>query len=254
MTTHKRLSSLMPIPSGNAINPRKFTLEFTLTARCAAASLTMALCLVASALCLAACARSAPAAEHPLAIPIVSVPIAAVVNATKPTPFTSEAEKAADQITGDFIREHVAKLSDDALEGRGPGTKGDQAARNYLIEQLKGLGLQPGSGGNWEQPFDIVGMTSNMPKRWTFKHAGKELALAHHDQYIGATGVQAAKTTVNNAEVVFVGYGIEAPEYQWDDFKGQDVKGKVLLMLNNDPDWDPALFAGTTRLYYGRWD
>ncbi len=65
--------------------------------------------------------------------------------------------------------------------------------------------------------------------------------------------MQSEQGSIKNAEVVFVGYGIQAPEFGWDDFKGQDLKGKVLLMLNNDPDWDPQLFGGDTRLYYGRW-
>jgi Zn-dependent M28 family amino/carboxypeptidase len=71
---------------------------------------------------------------------------------------------------------------------------------------------------------------------------------------MAGSGVTTDKGEIKNAEVVFVGYGIQAPEFGWDDYKGKDLKGKVLLMLNNDPDWDPALFAGTTRLWYGRWD
>jgi Zn-dependent M28 family amino/carboxypeptidase len=73
------------------------------------------------------------------------------------------------------------------------------------------------------------------------------------DQYIAGSGVQSAAGAIDQAELVFAGYGIEAPEYGWDDFKGQSVKGKVVLLLNNDPDWDPTIFAGNTRLYYGRW-
>ena len=92
-----------------------------------------------------------------------------------------------------------------------------------------------------------------MPKQWTFSKGGKSASFKWWDQYIAGSGVQAEKGSIKNAEVVFVGYGIQAPEYGWDDFKGQDLKGKVLLMLNNDPDWDPKLFAGNTRLYYGRW-
>ncbi len=92
-----------------------------------------------------------------------------------------------------------------------------------------------------------------MPKQWTFSKGGKRASFKWWDQYIAGSGVQTEKGSIKNAEVVFVGYGIQAPEYGWDDFKGQDLKGKVLLMLNNDPDWDPNLFAGNTRLYYGRW-
>lgn len=202
-------------------------------------------------LALAACQRPAPAPEHP-AVPLAE-PVQSAAPAATPKPFSADAERAAEQVTEAFIRGHIARLADDALEGRGPGTPGDQGARNYLIEQLKALDLQPGAAGEWEQPFDIVGITSELPKRWSFKQGKKELALNYFDQYIGTSGVQAERAAISNAEVVFVGYGIEAPEYQWDDFKGQDLKGKVLLMLNNDPDWDDALFAGNTRLYYGRW-
>jgi Zn-dependent M28 family amino/carboxypeptidase len=92
-----------------------------------------------------------------------------------------------------------------------------------------------------------------MPAKWTFQRGGKTIAMSWWDEYIAGSGVQTDRGAIKNAEVVFVGYGIQAPEFGWDDFKGKDVKGKVLLMLNNDPDWDPSLFAGTTRLYYGRW-
>jgi hypothetical protein len=100
----------------------------------------------------------------------------------------------------------------------------------------------------------MVGLKAEMPPTWTFQRGGKTVTAAWWDQFIARSGVQAERGEIKNAEIVFVGYGIQAPEYGWDDFKGADVKGKVLLMLNNDPDWDPAMFAGATRLYYGRWD
>jgi len=173
--------------------------------------------------------------------------------APAPSPFAAEAERAAATISGAFLRDQVAAVAADQFEGRGPGTEGDRAARAYLVEQLKTLGYQPGDGTNWEQPFDLVGITSHMPAQWNFKLGKKTLALKFWDQYIATTGLQAERGAVQNAELVFVGYGIQAPEYDWDDFKGQDLRGKLLVMLNNDPDWDPALFAGDTRLYYGRW-
>lgn len=151
------------------------------------------------------------------------------------------------------MRERVATLASDQFEGRGPATAGDKATRAYLIEQLKGLGFAPGDGEQWEQPFDLVGVRSEMPKQWEFKHGTQKLALKWWDQYIATTAVQAPRGAIDNAELVFVGYGIQAPEYGWDDFKGKDLHGKVLVVLNNDPDWDDHLFAGTTRLYYGRW-
>jgi Zn-dependent M28 family amino/carboxypeptidase len=165
-------------------------------------------------------------------------------------------EKAAQaQITRDTLEAPIRFLADDLLEGRGPATRGDQLARLYLSRELQSLGYQPGApNGKWEQPIDIVGVDTQSPKVWTFAGKnGNNVDLKFFDDYTGSSGVQTPTGGFENADVVFIGYGIEAPEYQWDDFKGVDVKGKVVVMLNNDPDWDPKLFAGTTRLYYGRW-
>jgi Zn-dependent M28 family amino/carboxypeptidase len=100
----------------------------------------------------------------------------------------------------------------------------------------------------------MVGMKLAAPAGWTFAAAGgRSETLRWHDEWIAGAGAQAPRGEIRDAELVFVGYGIQAPEYQWDDFKGANLKGKVLVMLNNDPDWDPDLFAGNRRLYYGRW-
>ncbi len=151
----------------------------------------------------------------------------------------------------------VRFLSSDALEGRGPGSRGDRLARLYLATELEALGLVPGGGppgsASWEQTFPMIGIDTQAPATWEFSRPGGKVALARWDDFIAVSGVQAPAAELKDAEVVFVGYGIQAPEYGWDDFKGVDLKGKVLLMLNNDPDWDEALFAGKRRLYYGRW-
>lgn len=196
------------------------------------------LILAAGLLALAGCGRSAPPAPATTTAPVVS----------------AEARRAADGVTADFLSTRVREISDDAFEGRGTASAGDQKARAWLVSQLKELGFAPGGpDGSWEQPFELVSIESKMPPQWVFEKGGTKLPLKLHDQYVGTGGTQAAGAAFRNAEVVFVGYGIQAPEFQWDDFKGQDLKGKVLLMLNNDPDWDPALFAGNTRLSYGRW-
>lgn len=158
------------------------------------------------------------------------------------------------RIDTDDLRRHITAISSDAFQGRGPGTPGDVAARAYIVQQLQALGLTaPGPDGQWEQPFDMLSVTAAMPPEWSFTRGQQTRSLAWHDQYVATSGVHTTRGAIEDAEVVFVGYGIEAPEYHWDDFKGQDVRGKILLMLNNDPDWDPQLFAGKTRLYYGRW-
>jgi Zn-dependent M28 family amino/carboxypeptidase len=163
--------------------------------------------------------------------------------------------QAANAIKADDLRRDIAELSDDRYEGREPGTKGDELARAWIARQLEAIGLQPGGpDGGWQQPFELVGIDAKMPKTWTLTKDGKSAALKWWDDYMGSSGVQRPTADVRNAEVVFVGYGIQAPEFDWNDYKDVDLKGKVLLMLNNDPDWDPALFQGKTRLYYGRWD
>jgi Zn-dependent M28 family amino/carboxypeptidase len=158
------------------------------------------------------------------------------------------------QITAGALEAPIRFLASDALEGRGPATRGDTLARLYLASELQSLGYLPGGEkGGWEQTVDVVGTTAQLPAVWSFQGKSGNVDLKLSDDYIAGSGVQSPTANIENAGLVFVGYGIEAPEYKWDDFKGVDVKGKVLVMLNNDPDWDPKLFAGNTRLYYGRW-
>src|SRR5918995_1285704 len=181
--------------------------------------------------------------------------LAATVVTAQSLTIPPEVDRAAKTyITAASLEAPVRFLSSDALEGRGPATRGDRLARLYLATELQGLGLKPGApNGQWEQPMDIVGVTAKLPKTWSFDVKGKKVDLKYHDEFIAASGVQRESAAINDAEVVFVGYGIQAPEFQWDDFKGANLKGKVLVMLNNDPDWDSKLFAGNRRLYYGRW-
>ena len=206
----------------------------------------LALALVASAM--AACGNKDETPESDEAA--VTSPVAVEASGGNPA-----AEKAALEIQGDYMRAIVEEISDDRYEGRGPGSNGDEAARKYLAEQLAALGLEPGAAdSSWEQAFDLVGVNATQPDSWTFDGHDRSLTLQQWDQFIVGSGVQQERAEIADAEVVFVGYGIQAPEYDWDDYKGADLKGKVLLMMNNDPDWDPELFAGETRLWYGRWD
>ncbi len=165
------------------------------------------------------------------------------------------ATRAADRITAEGLRDDITELSSNRFEGRGPGSDGDRRARGWLAGRLSEIGFAPGApDGTYEQPFPIVGVTASMPDRWSFRApSGDAIDFAWWDEYIAASGVQQASVSVEDAEVVFVGYGIEAPEEDWDDFAGVDLRGKVLLMLNNDPNWSPDLFGGERRLYYGRW-
>lgn len=165
------------------------------------------------------------------------------------------AEQAARAIHAGSLAAPIRFLASDALEGRGPASRGDQLARAYLASELESLGLVPGGAdGSWQQSFDIVGNNAAMPATWSLSVGGKSVEWKRSDDYIATSGVQAQSAELKDAELVFVGYGIQAPEYRWDDFKGMNLKGKVLVMLNNDPEDDDNLFAGKRRLYYGRWD
>ncbi|MGK2856427.1 MAG: M20/M25/M40 family metallo-hydrolase [Thermoanaerobaculia bacterium] len=169
-------------------------------------------------------------------------------------PLAPEVASATGEINERSLRSAVRFLASDLLEGRGPASRGDELARLWLATEMEALGLDPGSpDGSWQQMFDIVSVTSAVPKSWAFRGKAGEVSLAFWDEFIATSGTQTPVTEITDAELVFVGYGIEAPEFKWDDYKGTDLRGKVLVMLNNDPDWDPKLFAGKTRLYYGRW-
>ena len=173
----------------------------------------------------------------------------------RPTPF-AEIERTVREIaaTGYPVRRIIETLADDSMGGRAPATPGDLASRAYMAKTMAEFGLKPGGeGGSWEQLLGLVSVESQMPETWSFSADGGNVDLAWDSQYIASSGVQEEAASVENAELVFVGYGITAPEEDWDDYKGLDVTGKVLVMLNNDPEDDPNSFAGTKRLYYGRW-
>ncbi|MCG6870798.1 MAG: M28 family metallopeptidase [Gammaproteobacteria bacterium] len=163
------------------------------------------------------------------------------------------ARQAADTITSEGLRPTVAILADDLLGGRQPGTAGDRLARQMIAARLQALGLQPGAPDGWQQEFPMVGVNATVPDSWQFRGSELKLELDRWGDFIAASGVQAPLAELRDAELVFVGYGIRAPEFDWDDYKGTDLRGKVLVMLNNDPDWDENLFGGKRRLYYGRW-
>jgi Zn-dependent M28 family amino/carboxypeptidase len=158
-------------------------------------------------------------------------------------------------ITEQALRGHIRFLASDLLEGRGTGSNGDELAQHYIAAQFESLGLKPILPENsWFQSVPLLGVTTRVPETVTFRHGEQTLALKRHDDYVFSSGNAQPEAAIDNAEIVFVGYGIQAPEYQWDDFKDADLRGKILLVMNNDPADDPELFAGKRRLYYGRWD
>jgi Zn-dependent M28 family amino/carboxypeptidase len=162
---------------------------------------------------------------------------------------------AAEAITPDLIRSRVRFLASDLLGGRGPATQGDALAQQYIATELEGLGLEPGaSDGTYFQHFEMLGIAGHADTLAFVVGKQPPLVFKHYQDTVAVAGRPEPQTKVEGAELVFVGFGIVAPEYHWDDFKGLDVRGKVLLVLNNDPEDDPQLFEGRRRLWYGRWD
>ena len=169
-----------------------------------------------------------------------------------PDPTNKTAVDSLDETT---LRSHIQFLADDLLEGRGPGTRGDELAQLYIRTQLQALGFEPGAeNGSWHQSVPLVGVSTIPPTSVDFSNGQKSLTLNHREDMMLVSGERASKLVEVEAELVFVGYGIQAPEYDWDDFKDVDVRGKIIVVMNNDPEDDPNLFAGRKRLYYGRWD
>src|SRR5262245_49504665 len=164
-------------------------------------------------------------------------------------------------ISTDRILTDIRKLSSDEFEGRMPGSKGETLTVAYLTEQMKVIGLQPGNpDGTWVQKASLVGLT---PKPATL-FSGKKSAQKKDFKINKEVGVFSRPVTdevkLDNSEMVFVGYGVQAPEFQWDDFKGMDVKGKTIVVLVNDPpvkkadgSLDDTIFGGKAMTYYGRW-
>jgi Zn-dependent M28 family amino/carboxypeptidase len=175
--------------------------------------------------------------------------------ALRPAVVTEDEKAAAAAIRENRIRADIGFLSHDLLEGRGPATRGDELAQAYVAARFEAIGLEPGApNGTWLQPFDLVAVDTRCPPVVRVARGAEGVDLRFYEDYIATSGVQSEVARVDNAEIVFVGYGIVAPEYQWDDFGNMDLEGKVLLILNNDPADDPERFEGKRRLYYGRWD
>ncbi len=153
------------------------------------------------------------------------------------------------------IGEHVRFLANDLLEGRGTGTRGGDIAANYIAAQFALYGLKPaGDNGSYLQKVDFVGVKTLPGTTASLQPAhGAAMNLKLADDYVVGNQTQTDSVDID-APIVFVGYGIEAPEYKWDDFKGVDVKGKVVLVIVNEPpSKDPKFFNGEALTYYGRW-
>jgi Zn-dependent M28 family amino/carboxypeptidase len=161
-------------------------------------------------------------------------------------------------ISEQFLRAHIKYLSDDQLEGRGTGAPGGELAAKYIAAQLEAMGLKgAGRDGSFFQPVSLVGVKADPQTTLTISAGTRRETFKFADEFVAFTGAQAPEVDVN-AELVFVGYGIDAPEQRWSDYKGdaRDYRGKILVMMVNDPPAtaiEPNLFGGRALTYYGRW-
>lgn len=166
------------------------------------------------------------------------------------------AQQAMNDIDSEKIRATVKYLSDDALEGRGTGQKGGDRAADWIAEQFKSYGVQPaGDNGSFFQNVKFYGITTDPQKTQLLfvPQSGSPIILKFADDFVATDQTHSEQSQIE-APLVYVGYGINAPEYKWDDYKGADLKGKMLLMLVNEPPSDdPKFFKGKALTYYGRW-
>jgi Zn-dependent M28 family amino/carboxypeptidase len=189
---------------------------------------------------------------------IVLVPLASLLACGPSTPPAPQFPA----MDGQAILDHIKVLASDEYEGRAPGTKGEDLTVSYLTDEFQKLGLQPGNtDGTYIQNVPLVGITAE-PASLDIAKGSRHLSLKWKDDVVAWTKHVADSAAIDKSEMVFVGYGVVAPEFDWDDYKGLDVKGKTLVMLVNDPPVpDPAdpsvldktVFGGPAMTYYGRW-
>ncbi len=186
-------------------------------------------------LCVAAAAQAAPDAKAPAST----------------QPFSSA-------ITAQGFRAYDKAISSDYMDGRKPSTVGEQRATAWIVKQMKAIGLEPGNHGSWLQEVPTVSTTLEQPSgiKLDVSEGGSTQSFDYGDQLVAMTLQAKPKVSIKNSDIVFVGYGVDAPAWQWNDYKGLDVKGKTVVVLVNDPGYasgDPRLFRGKTMTYYGRW-
>jgi Zn-dependent M28 family amino/carboxypeptidase len=209
--------------------------------------------LAVAALLLGACATAAPREADRAPAPSAA--------ATAASTERGGLDAALESISGERLYEHIRVLASDEFEGRAPGTRGEELTVNYLTEQFRALGLQPGNpDGTYVQYVPLVGITTRGPA--TLRVRGRELPLRFPEDYVVNSRRFQPEVRVEESELVFVGYGVVAPEFDWDDFKDVDVRGKTVVMLINDPAvphpndpsrLDESVFRGDAMTYYGRW-
>src|SRR2546421_2793142 len=192
---------------------------------------------------------------------LLAIVFAAAASLLATDEFTERLQPALEAITPDGLLAHIKVLASDEFEGRAPGTKGEELSVKYITDQFKKIGLKPGNpDGTYTQEVPLAGIRGE-PKM-SFAVGDTITELKYPDDFVASSARLGPEIRVDNSDVVFVGYGIVAPEYGWDDYKNVDVRGKTLLMLIGDPPvpdpkdpskLDEKMFKGKAMTYYGRW-
>lgn len=212
--------------------------------------------LIAASLMLGACGNEQESVNEmePSAVPEAAVPSDAGVATPESQTDTKAASVAA--ITGPELAQHVKMLASDEFGGREPGTPGGAKTVEYIATQFEQAGLSPGYNGSWFQKVPLVSITLEPDTAVTVEGLKEPMTLQNGENTVVWTKRVTDQVSLKDSELVFVGYGVVAPEYNWNDYKGLDVEGKTVVMLVNDPGFgtpNKDLFKGETMTYYGRW-
>lgn len=158
-------------------------------------------------------------------------------------------------ITDESLMSHIEVISSDDFEGRAPASRGEDLTVEYIVENLREMGISPGMpDGSYIQEFPLLGQqVDGSSAVITISGEGEETELEYTADFMAWPSNESEQVDISNAELLYVGYGIRAPEFNWNDYKDADVAGKVLVFKNSDPSNDPEIFEGDSRLYYGRW-
>ena len=201
--------------------------------------------------------RTVLAAALVLALGACSPPSSSPPQAATPTAAAPASAASAGPVDAAAFARHLKKLSSDEFEGRKPGSLGERLTTAYLKDQFEQLGLKPGNQGSWFQsvPITEIDLANRDVALQVAVGGGAESFAYKTDMIVGNLSAK-PEVVLKDSDVVFVGYGVNAPEQDWNDYAGLDVKGKTVIVLVNDPGWgnqDPSLFKGRTMTYYGRW-
>ncbi|HLP72008.1 MAG TPA: M28 family metallopeptidase [Bacteroidales bacterium] len=168
----------------------------------------------------------------------------------------NDVSTASKSINAEDLKKYISVLASDDFGGRAPATEGEEKTIHYLAEEFGKLGLEPGNNGSWFQEVSMLRITADQNMQLNISGNKNNFSFKFKDDFIGGSPMLSNEIRIDNSDMVFVGYGINAPEWNWNDYDGIDVKGKTVVMLINDPGYatgDSSLFTGKSMTYYGRW-